>query len=61
MIKTKVAFLEGRHLFSQSELSKKFSKSSDWLEKCRLSKKATEKRLAEKNQASYAGFAQSCR
>jgi len=33
MIKTKVAFLEGRLLFSQSEQSEKFSKNSDWLEK----------------------------
>jgi len=31
MIKTQVAFLEGRLLFSQSELSERFSKSSDWL------------------------------
>jgi len=38
MIKTKVAFLEGRFLSSQSEQFKKFSKSSDWLEKSRLSK-----------------------
>jgi len=41
MIKTKVAFLEGRLLTSQSEQFKKYSKSSDWLEKSRLSKKAT--------------------
>jgi len=33
MIKTKVAFLEGRLLSSQSEQSEKFSKSSDCLEK----------------------------
>jgi len=33
MIKTKVAFLEGRLLPSQSEQSEKFSKSSDLLEK----------------------------
>jgi len=33
MIKTKVAFLEGRLLSSQSEQFKKYSKSSDWLEK----------------------------
>jgi len=33
MIKTKVAFLEGRLLSSQSEQSEKFPKSSDWLEK----------------------------
>jgi len=41
MIKTKVPFLEGRLLSSQSEQSEKFSKSPDWLEKSRLSKKAT--------------------
>jgi len=41
MIKTKVAFLEGRLLSSQSEQSEKFSKSFDWLEKSRLFKKAT--------------------
>jgi len=41
MIKTKVAFLEGRLLSSQSEQSEKFSKSPDWLEKSRSSKKAT--------------------
>jgi len=41
MIKTKVAFLEGRLLSSQSEQSERFSKSSDWLEKSRPSKKAT--------------------
>jgi len=41
MIKTKVAFLEGRLLFSQPEQSEKFSKSSDWLEKSWPSKKAT--------------------
>jgi len=33
MIKTKVAFLEGRLLFSQSEQSKTFLKSPDCLEK----------------------------
>jgi len=33
MIKTKVAFLGGRLLSCQSEQFKKFSKSSDWLEK----------------------------
>jgi len=33
MIKTKVAFLEGRFLLSQSEQFKKYCKSSDWLEK----------------------------
>jgi len=35
----KVAFLEGRLLSSQSEQSEKFSKSPDWLEKSRPSKK----------------------
>jgi len=40
MIKTKVAFLEGRLLTRQSEQFKKYSKSSDWLEKSRSSKKA---------------------
>jgi len=33
MIKTKVDFLEGRLLTSQSEQFKKYLKSSDWLEK----------------------------
>jgi len=41
MIKTKVTFLEGRLLSSQSEQSERFSKSSDWLEKSRPFKKAT--------------------
>jgi len=41
MIKTKVAFLEGRLLTSQSEQFKNYSKSSYWLEKSRPSKKAT--------------------
>jgi len=41
MIKTKLAFLEGRLLSSQSEQSEKFSKRFDWLEKSRPSKKAT--------------------
>jgi len=41
MIKIKVAFLEGRLLFSQQEQSEKFSKSLDWLEKSQPSKKAT--------------------
>jgi len=41
IIKTKVAFLEGRLLTSQSEQFKKNSKSSDWLEKSQPSKKAT--------------------
>jgi len=40
MIKTKVAFLEGRLLFSQSEKSERVLKSPDWLEKSRSSKKA---------------------
>jgi len=39
MIKTKVAFLKGRLLSSQSEQFEKFSKSSGWLEKTRSSKK----------------------
>jgi len=39
MIKTKVAFLESRHLSSQSEQFEKFSKSSEWLEKSWPSKK----------------------
>jgi len=39
MNKTKVAFLESRLLSSQSEQSKKFSKSSDWLEKAGPPKK----------------------
>jgi len=33
MIKTQVAFLEGRLLSSQLEQFEKFLKSSDWLEK----------------------------
>jgi len=41
MIKTKVTFLEGRLLSGQSEQSEKLSKSSDWLEQSRPSKKAT--------------------
>jgi len=41
MIKTKVAFLKGRLLSSQSELLKEYSKSSDKLDKGRPSKKAT--------------------
>jgi len=40
MIKVKLAFLEGWILSSQSEQSKKFSKSLDWLEKSRPSKKS---------------------
>jgi len=41
MIKTKVAFLEGRLLSNQSEQSEKFLKSLDWLEKSLPSIKAT--------------------
>jgi len=41
MIKTKVAFLEGRLLSSQSEQCWKVFQWSDWLEKSRPSKKAT--------------------
>jgi len=41
MIKTNVAFLEGRLLSSQSEQFKMYSKSFDWLKKSRPSKKAT--------------------
>jgi len=41
MIKTKLTFLEGRLLSSQSEQSEKFSKSPEWLEKSRPTKKAT--------------------
>jgi len=41
MIKTKVDFLKDRLLTSQSEQFKIHSKSSDWLEKSRPSKKAT--------------------
>jgi len=41
MIKTKVAFVEGQLLSSQSEQFKKYSKSSDWLEKSWPFKKAT--------------------
>jgi len=33
MIKTKVTFLEGRLLSSQSEQYERYSTSSDWLEK----------------------------
>jgi len=40
MIKTKVAFLEGQLFSSQSEQFKKYSKSSDWLEKSRPSNEA---------------------
>jgi len=41
MIKTKVAFLEGRPFSSQSELFENFSDCSDWPDKSRPSKKAT--------------------
>jgi len=40
MIKTKVAFVEGRFLSSQSEQFKKIFKNSDWLGKSRPSKKS---------------------
>jgi len=39
MIETKVAFLEGRLISSQSEQFENISESSDWLEKSRPSKK----------------------
>jgi len=39
MIKTEVAFLEGRPLFHQSETIKKNKKTSDWLEKVGSPKK----------------------
>jgi len=39
MIKTKVTFLEGRLLSSQTEQFKKNSNSSDWLEKAGPPKK----------------------
>jgi len=41
MIKTKMAFLEGRLLSSQSDKFEKFLKGSDWLKKIRPSKNAT--------------------
>jgi len=41
MIKTKVAFLEGRLFSSQSELFENFSDCFDWVDKSRPSKKAT--------------------
>jgi len=41
MIKIKVTFLEGRLLSSNQTNWKKYSKSYDWLEKSRPSKKAT--------------------
>jgi len=39
MIKTKVAFLEGRPFSSQSDLFDNFSDRSDWPDKSRPSKK----------------------
>jgi len=41
MVKAKMAFLEGQLLSSQSEQFKKYSKSSDLLDKSRTSKKVT--------------------
>jgi len=41
MIKTKVAFLEGRLFSSQSGIFDDFSECSDWLDKIWPSKKAT--------------------
>jgi len=41
MIKTKVAFLQGRLLFIQPEQFEKFLKSPNWLEKSRPFKKGT--------------------
>jgi len=41
MIKTKVAFLEGRLFSSQSELYENFSDCSAWLDKSRPSKQST--------------------
>jgi len=41
MIKTKVAFLEGRLFTSQSKLIEYFSNGSDWFDKSRPFKKAT--------------------
>jgi len=41
MIKTNVAFLEGRLFSSQSELLEDLSDCIDWLNKSRPSKKAT--------------------
>jgi len=41
MIKTEVAFLEGRLFSSQSELIEYFSYCSDWPDESRPSKKAT--------------------
>jgi len=39
MSKTKVAFLEGRLLSSQSKQFKNYTNSSDWMEKSQISKK----------------------
>jgi len=41
MIKTKVAFLEGRLFPNQLQIFQYFFNSSDWLDKTRPSKKAT--------------------
>jgi len=41
MIKTKVAFLEGRLFFNQSEIFEYFLNCSDWLDKSRPSTEAT--------------------
>jgi len=41
MIKTKLAFLEGRLSFSQSRLFENFLDCSDWMDKSRPSKKAS--------------------
>jgi len=41
MIKTKVAYLEGRLFSSQLEIFEYFLNCSDWLEKSRPFKKAT--------------------
>jgi len=41
MIKTKVAFIEGRLFSSQSKLFEYILSGSDWLDKSRPSKKAT--------------------
>jgi len=41
MIKTKVAFLEGRLFSSQSELFEYFLNCSDWLDQSRPFKQAT--------------------
>jgi len=44
MIKTKVAFLEGRLFSSQSGLFENFSDCSDWLDKSRPSKSRPSKK-----------------